>query len=150
MLLNVFCFEAGIFLYYVGFKDQCAVLPSVSPVRGSVQRYQKLCVCACTERHLTMLVSWTQLLRKQHSHQLESDTPLGVVAQGGITAIDLSPSSEDIVASAGKDHTVQIYDRSATHFRPLHALHIVCVQQVLPYMLLPQKHFVFSCIEDAN
>ena len=33
--------------------------------------------------------------------------------QGGITAIDLSPSNDDIVASGGKDHTVQIYDRLA-------------------------------------
>ncbi len=33
--------------------------------------------------------------------------------QGGITAIDLSPNSDDIVASAGRDHTVQIYDRCA-------------------------------------
>ena len=37
---------------------------------------------------------------------------LCAVLQGGITAIDLSPSSEDIIASAGRDHTVQIYDRS--------------------------------------
>ena len=45
------------------------------------------------------------------------------VSQGGITAIDLSPSSEDIIASAGKDHTVQIYDRSASHSCSLHAMH---------------------------
>ena len=69
-----------------------------------------------------------------------------VVSQGGITAIDLSPSSEDIIASAGRDHTVQIYDRSASHSCPLNTLYIVCMHTVPPYMLLCQKHFALSCI----
>lgn len=47
------------------------------------------------------------------------------MSQGGITAIDLSPTNEDIIASAGRDHTVQIYDRCASHSTPLHTLHTV-------------------------
>lgn len=43
---------------------------------------------------------------------LLSSHPLHKTSEGGIMAIDLSPSSEDIVASAGRDHTVQIYDRA--------------------------------------
>lgn len=54
-----------------------------------------------------------------------SHTVFGVVSQGGITAIDLSPTSEDIIASAGRDHTVQIYDRFASQPSPICALHIV-------------------------
>ena len=81
--------------------------------------------CSYSEHHLTMLVSQTWYLRMQHSHGSVSHTLLCGVSQGGITAIDLSPSSEDIIASAGKDHTVQIYDRSASHSCPLHAIHTV-------------------------
>lgn len=43
---------------------------------------------------------------------LLSSHPLHKTSEGGITAIDLSPSNDDIVASAGRDHTVQIYDRA--------------------------------------
>ncbi|KAL3134881.1 hypothetical protein ABBQ32_007847 [Trebouxia sp. C0010 RCD-2024] len=45
-------------------------------------------------------------------YKMLSSHPLHKTSEGGITAIDLSPASEDIIASAGRDHTVQIYDRS--------------------------------------
>ena len=49
-------------------------------------------------------------------------------------AIDLSPSSEDIVASAGRDHTVQIYDRCAQMHQLLFAAnafaHAVAIQRM--------------------
>ncbi len=43
-------------------------------------------------------------------------TPSAVLCchlQGGILALDLSPSGEGVVATAGGDASVQVYDRAA-------------------------------------
>ena len=62
-----------------------------------------------------------------------------MLSQGGITAIDLSPANEDIIASAGRDHTVQIYDRSAWH---LHCCLHCCLRHEQQISAHPQATFL--------
>ncbi|KAL4431421.1 hypothetical protein ABPG75_006677 [Micractinium tetrahymenae] len=44
---------------------------------------------------------------------LQSSIPLHKTSKGGILAIDLSPASEAVVATAGADASVQLFDRSS-------------------------------------
>lgn len=44
---------------------------------------------------------------------LQHSVPLHKTSKGGILALDLSPASEAVVATAGADGTVQIFDRAA-------------------------------------
>ena len=65
-------------------------------------------------------------------------------------AIDLSPSSEDIVASAGRDHTVQIYDRYAHTHQLLFAADAVAHAVAIQRMPLPLHNTLHSEVKQLD
>ncbi|EFN51555.1 hypothetical protein CHLNCDRAFT_140025 [Chlorella variabilis] len=70
---------------------------------------------------------------------LQSSHPLHKTSKGGILALDLSPAGEEVVATAGGDATVQVYDCKAERFlasltghsKKVHDVKFVGSQEVL-------------------
>lgn len=70
---------------------------------------------------------------------LQSSHPLHKTSKGGILALDLSPAGEGVVATAGGDASVQVYDRAAErilasltgHSKKVHDVKFVGSQEVL-------------------